>query len=134
MNLEEAYASWFKKEYETQDFTREIELDHDMLRAFARHCLGMGGQCVYSTLDSRGCMTYYKDGREFVEVLVPAVPAEHVIDTPGAGDSFAGGLGYGFLQDPRNYIQAARYGNALGSLRTQGKTLRYSNPWRRPTH
>lgn len=68
-------------------------------------------------------MTYYKDGREFVEVLVPAVPVEHVIDTTGAGDSFAGGLGYGFLQDPRNYIQAARYGNALGSLRTQGKTF-----------
>jgi sugar/nucleoside kinase (ribokinase family) len=123
MNLEEAYASWFKKEYETQDFTREIELDHDMLRAFAKHCLGMGVRCVYITLDSRGCMTYYKDGREFVEVLVPAVPVEHVIDTTGAGDSFAGGLGFGLLKDPRNYIQAARYGNALGALRTQGKTF-----------
>jgi adenosine kinase len=68
-------------------------------------------------------MTYYKEGREFVEVLVPAVKVENVIDTTGAGDSFAGGLGYGLLQDPKNYIQAARYGNTLGALRTQGKTF-----------
>lgn len=123
MNLEEAYASWFKKEYETQDFTREVELDFDMLRAFARHCLGMGVKCVYITLDSRGCMAYYRDGKEFSETMVPAVKVENVIDTTGAGDSFAGGLGYGLLRDPKDFIGAARYGNALGALRTQGKTF-----------
>lgn len=123
MNLEEAYASWFKKEYETQDFAQEVELDFDMLRAFARHCLGMGVKCVYITLDSRGCMAYYKEGKEFTETMIPAVKVEHVIDTTGAGDSFAGGLGYGFLKDPGDFIGAARYGNALGALRTQGKTF-----------
>lgn len=123
MNLEEAYASWFKKEYETQDFAQEVELDFDMLRDFARHCLGMGVRCVYITLDSRGCMAYYRAGKEFTETMIPAVKVENVIDTTGAGDSFAGGLGYGFLKDPDDFIGAARYGNALGALRTQGKTF-----------
>lgn len=123
MNLEEAYASWFKKEYETQDFAHEMELDLEMLRAFARHCLGMGVKCVYITLDSRGCMTYFRSGKEFSETMVPAVAVENVIDTTGAGDSFAGGLGYGLMQDPGDFIGAARYGNALGALRTQGKTF-----------
>lgn len=123
MNLEEAYASWFKKEYETQDFMREADLDYDMLREFARHCLGLGVRCVYITLDSRGCMAYYRQGKEFVETLVPAVKVDNVIDTTGAGDSFAGGLGYGLLRDPTDFVGAARYGNALGALRTQGKTF-----------
>ena len=55
--------------------------------------------------------------------MVPAVKVENVIDTTGCGDSFAGGIGFGLLQKPRDYIQAARYGNTLGALRTQGKTF-----------
>jgi adenosine kinase len=54
---------------------------------------------------------------------VPAVPVSHVVDTTGCGDSFAGGVGFGLLQDPKDYINAVRYGNALGALRTQGKTF-----------
>jgi adenosine kinase len=46
-----------------------------------------------------------------------------VIDTTGCGDSFAGGVGFGLLQKPTDYVGAARYGNALGALRTQGKTF-----------
>lgn len=124
MNLEEAHASWYKKEYETQDFLKEVDVDFDMLRDFAHHCLGYGVKCVYITLDSRGCMAYYKDKKRVVEELVPAVKVEHVIDTTGCGDSFAGGLGFGLLQNPKEYITAAKYGNALGALRTQGKTFK----------
>jgi sugar/nucleoside kinase (ribokinase family) len=51
------------------------------------------------------------------------VRVEHVVDTTGSGDSFAGGLGFGLLQKPKDYIRAARFGNALGALRTQGKTF-----------
>lgn len=50
-----------------------------------------------------------------------SLPVEEVIDTTGCGDSFAGGLAYGFTvhNDP---VIAAQYANALGAFRTQGKT------------
>jgi adenosine kinase len=124
MNLEEAYASWFKKEYETRDYYVEAEeLDRDSLREFALHCINNGVKCVYITVDSRGCLTYFMKGKKLVEEMVPAVKVENVIDTTGCGDSFAGGVGFGLLQKPGDYVAAARYGNALGALRTQGKTF-----------
>lgn len=125
MNLEEAHASWFKKEYESRDFTesQNEEVDRDELRKFALHCLARGVKCVYITVDSRGCLVYFKKKGKLVEELVPAVKVKQVVDTTGCGDSFAGGLGFGLLQKPKDYIGAAQYGNALGALRTQGKTF-----------
>ncbi len=121
MNLEEAHASWYRKEYESTDFEKEITSDE--MRAFAVHCLSKGVKCVCITMDSRGCMVYYKIKGKLQETLVPAVPVNHVVDTTGCGDSFAGGVGFGLLQDPKDYIRAVRYGNTLGALRTQGKTF-----------
>lgn len=121
MNIEEAQASWFKKEYERQDFPTEIS--EAEMREFASHCLDLGVKCVYITMDSRGCMVYFRQRGKLVEQMVPAVKVAQVIDTTGCGDSFAGGIGFGLLQDPKDYIQAVRYGNALGALRTQGKTF-----------
>jgi hypothetical protein len=124
MNLEEAHASWFKKEYESNDFgSNQEEVDRDELREFAVHCLNMGVRCVYITVDSRGCLVYYKVRGKLKEEMVPAVKVENVVDTTGCGDSFAGGIGFGLLQNPADYVGAARYGNALGALRTQGKTF-----------
>lgn len=122
MNLEEAHASWFKKEYESQDFNFD-ELNRDELRNFAVHCLNKGVKCVCITLDSRGCLVYFMERKKLREEMVDAVRVEQVIDTTGCGDSFAGGLGFGLLQKPKDYIGAARFGNALGALRTQGKTF-----------
>lgn len=121
MNLEEAHASWYKKEYESADF--EKELTQEEMRAFAAHCLGRGVKCLCITMDSRGSMVFYKSKGKLKEVLVPAVPVDHVVDTTGCGDSFAGGVGFGLLQNPKDYVGAVRYGNALGALRTQGKTF-----------
>jgi hypothetical protein len=124
MNLEEAQASWFKKEYETQDFSKEeAELDRIELRAFALHCLDSGVKCVYITVDSRGCLVYFYEKGKLREELVAPVKVQEVIDTTGCGDSFAGGVGFGLLKKPKDYIGAARYGNTLGALRTQGKTF-----------
>lgn len=125
MNLEEAHASWFKKEYESRDFTeaQNDEVNRTELRRFAVHCLSKGVKCVYITIDSRGCLVYFKKKGKLVEELVPAVKVKQVVDTTGCGDSFAGGLGFGLLQKPKDYIGAAQYGNALGALRTQGKTF-----------
>ena len=121
MNLEEAQASWFKKEYESRDYTEDM--DPEAMRAFAVHCLDLGVKCLAITMDSRGCMVYFMKRGKLREVMVPAVKVENVIDTTGCGDSFAGGIGFGLLQNPKDYIQAMQYGNALGALRTQGKTF-----------
>lgn len=122
MNLEEAHASWFKKEYESQDFNAE-ELNRDELRDFAVHCLNRGVKCVCITIDSRGCLVYFMQRKKLHEEMVPAIRVDKVIDTTGCGDSFAGGLGFGLLQKPKDYLGAVRFGNALGALRTQGKTF-----------
>lgn len=124
MNLEEAQASWYKKEYESQDFGPEApDVDRLELRAFAMHCLEYGVRAVYITVDSRGCLVYFKEKGKLREELVPPVRVAEVIDTTGCGDSFAGGIGFGLLKKPKDYLGAARYGNALGALRTQGKTF-----------
>lgn len=128
MNLEEAQASWFKKEYETSDFAKEGDMDRKELREFADHCLSKGVKCVYITLDSRGCLVYSRERGKTKEDLVPAVKVKEVIDTTGCGDSFAGGVGYGLMQKPHDYLGAARFGNALGALRTQGKTFSVFRP------
>jgi sugar/nucleoside kinase (ribokinase family) len=122
MNLEEAHASWFKKEYESRDFNFD-ELDRNELRNFALHCLSKGVKCVCITLDSRGCLVYFMERKKLHEEMVAPIHVNQVIDTTGCGDSFAGGLGFGLLQKPKDYIGAARFGNALGALRTQGKTF-----------
>ena len=123
MNLEEANASWFKKEYESSELTETPDVNREELRAFADHCLSMGVKCVYITVDSRGCLVYFKEKGKTREEMVPAVKVSNVVDTTGCGDSFAGGVGFGLIQNPKDYIGAARYGNALGALRTQGKTF-----------
>jgi sugar/nucleoside kinase (ribokinase family) len=123
MNLEEAHASWFKKEYETQEFADTGDVVREDLREFATHCLNVGVKAVYITVDSRGCLVYWKVRGKLMEEMVSAVKVENVVDTTGCGDSFAGGLGFGLLQNPGDYVGAARYGNALGALRTQGKTF-----------
>jgi adenosine kinase len=121
MNLEEAHASWYKKEYESSDFEKEISAED--MRAFAEHCLDRGVKCLCITMDSRGCILFFRSTGKLNEIMVPAVPVEHVIDTTGCGDSFAGGVGFGLLNDPKDYVRAVQYGNALGALRTQGKTF-----------
>ena len=95
---------------------------------FAEHCLDKGVKCVYITVDSRGCLVYFRDRGKTKEEMVPAIKVENVIDTTGCGDSFAGGVGYGLMQKPKDYAGAAKFGNVLGALRTQGKTFGVFKP------
>jgi len=71
----------------------------------------------------RGCVTFFRDGSGgLAEEFVDRIEVEHVVDTTGAGDSFAGGLAYGYLAY-RDYVVACQYGNAMGAQRVTGTDL-----------
>lgn len=123
MNLEEARCSWFEGEYGRAAQDNPGELTMDELPKFARHCLDRGVKALYVTLDQHGCAAYFDDadGR-MREHLVKRVPVEHVIDTTGCGDSFAGGLAFGYLKTG-DFVEACKYGNAAGAQRCSGTEL-----------
>ncbi|NHF60528.1 carbohydrate kinase family protein [Flavobacteriaceae bacterium TP-CH-4] len=123
MNLEESKCCWFEKEYETENLGRFDEEDTSHLPALAAHVLDRGVKSLIVTLDAGGGVVFYKKEGRIQEEIVPSVKVDHVVDTTGCGDSFAGGLGYGLLEDPTDYIKATKYANALGALRTQGRTF-----------
>jgi len=121
MNLEEASSTWLGQSAElTADPPR---LSVDELRDLARHCLDRGVRAVCVTLDERGCVAFYRDGSGGVAAeFVDRIEVERVVDTTGAGDSFAAGLAYGYLAY-RDYVVACQYGNAMGAQRCSGAGL-----------
>ncbi len=122
MNLEESQACWLKREYSSEEMTSYDEERTEHLDEMAAHVLKKGVKFFYVTLDAKGCVFYTKKGDKIEKQFVKSIYMEHVVDTTGCGDSFAGGLAYGFAlyKDP---VKAAEYANALGALRTQGKTF-----------
>ncbi|MFC4720809.1 carbohydrate kinase family protein [Geojedonia litorea] len=118
MNLEESICCWFDQDFSNEDFYDENNTGH--LDEFAEYVLSKGVETLYVTLDAKGCVIYTKDEDVITKDFVPSVYVDHVVDTTGCGDSFAGGLAFGLtLYD--DVISAAYYANTLGALRTQGK-------------
>ncbi len=123
MNLEEASCSWFAKEYEAGEMEAFTQLAMDDLPRFARHCLARGVKALCVTLDQHGCAVYFMDDKgKMQEHVIKRVPVEHVVDTTGCGDSFAGGMAYGYLLH-RDFVKACQYGNAMGAQRCTGSQL-----------
>ena len=123
MNLEEAGCSWFPSPAALEHHDAGAPIPPEQLPDFAEHCLRHGVKAVCVTLDERGCAAYWLDeAGELVERIVPRIPIEHVVDTTGAGDSFAAGLAFGYLQGA-DVARAAQYGNAMGAQRCTGSTL-----------
>lgn len=120
MNLEESQCMWFANEYkdEIPSIYNENQTEH--LDELADHVLRLGVSYFYVTMDSRGCIVYYQQEGKAQKDFIASVPVQHVVDTTGCGDSFAGGLAYGFARynDP---IKAGQFANILGARRTQGK-------------
>jgi adenosine kinase len=121
MNLDEANSAWLGESAEVA--ADPSRLSDEQLRGLAQHCLDRGVGAVCVTLDERGCRAFYRDGSGGVAgEFVDRIEVEHVVDTTGAGDSFAGGLAYGYLAY-RDYVAACRYGNAMGAQRCTGTEL-----------
>jgi len=121
MNLDEASSTWLG---ESAEVTADPpSLNDEQLCDLGHHCLdrGVGALCV--TLDERGCVAFFPDGSGGVaEEFVDRIEVDRVVDTTGAGDSFAGGLAYGYLAY-RDYVVACQYGNAMGAQRVTGTDL-----------
>jgi len=121
MNLEEASSAWLGESPElTPDPPR---LSQDQLRDLAQHCLDRGVGAVCVTLDERGCVVFYRQGSGGIAAeVVDRIEVGRVVDATGAGDSFAAGLGFGYLEY-RDYVVACQYGNAMGAQRCSGAQL-----------
>src|SRR5438034_520495 len=121
MNLAEAGSAWLGESAEVA--ADPPRLSDEELRDLARHCLDRGVGAVCVTLDERGCVAFYRDGSgRIAGEFVDRIEVEHVVDTTGAGDSFAGGLAYGYLAY-RAYVVACQFGNAMGAQRCTGTDL-----------
>jgi sugar/nucleoside kinase (ribokinase family) len=121
MNLEEAGSTWLGESAELG--AGPPELEHDELRDLAQHCLDRGVGAVCVTLDERGCVVFYRgDSGELAAETVGRIEVGRVVDATGAGDSFAAGLGFGYLEF-RDYVVACQYGNAMGAQRCAGTRL-----------
>src|SRR3954454_18480862 len=121
MNLEEAGSTWLG---ESPEMTGDPpSLTQDELGDLARHCLDRGVGAVCVTLDERGCVVFYReDSGAIATEVVDRIHIERVVDATGAGDSFAAGLGFGYLEF-RDYVMACQYGNAMGAQRCTGAQL-----------
>jgi len=124
MNLDEAHSMWVGESAEMAvdpppRVAEEKEIT-EQLRDLGRYCLDRGVGAVCVTLDEYGCVCFSRDvSGGMSEAFVGPVPVEHVVDTTGAGDSFAAGLAYGYLAY-QDYVVACQYGNALGAQRCTG--------------
>ena len=120
MNLEESQCMSFAREYEHEIPSIYDENATEHLDDLAMHVLKKGVSYFYVTMDSRGCILYTMENDQLKKDWIASVKVDKVVDTTGCGDSFAGGLAYGFAKynDP---IKAGQFANILGARRTQGK-------------
>jgi adenosine kinase len=117
MNLEEARCCWFEEELNTDSLEENEELSKEELPRFASHCLDQGVKAVFVTLDEQGCAVFFRaESGKMIQTIVPRIVVDDVVDTTGCGDSFAGGLAFGYLKTG-DYVKAAQFGNYAGAKR-----------------
>lgn len=132
MNLEEAGCSWFPSRVALEHHDAGAPIATETLPEFAEHCLRHGVTAVCITLDERGCAAYWLDENgDLAERIVPRIPIEHVVDTTGAGDSFAAGWRSATCRTPTSCgprSTATRWARSAAPARRSTSTSRCRRP------
>jgi len=89
----------------------ESKVDADLDESVAR-ILARGPEVLLLKTGAEGCMIHYGDGSK--PERAAGYPVE-IVNTLGAGDAFASGLLYGFIQG-WSWHKSARLGNACGAI------------------
>ncbi len=123
MTLEQAKYIWFAKEYSLEELEDSEDLSETDLQVFAEHCFKKGLEALYITLGEDGCLVYFKkDQKAHKQHVAPVKLEEPVVDTTGRNESFVAGLTYGLIKTNKDYVKAARFGNAISAQRVRGVT------------
>ena len=87
-----------------------------------RHLHAITENHVIITLGELGAFCIEKDGTEY---MMPSIPAEHVVDTIGAGDSHAGTV-IAYLTNDMNLRDSVAYANKVAAevVCVQGMALK----------
>ena len=106
-----------------EDEARQLACEHNLIKA-AKSILDMGPDFIVVKKGESGSFLYSSDGEKF---LLPAYPAEDVIDPTGAGDSFAGGfMGHLAQKQKTDFLslkEAIAYGTVTASFTIAGFSL-----------
>ena len=92
----------------------------EKLESVACRILDYGVKNVVIKMGEKGCYIQNAKGK----IMVPAIKADHVVDTTGAGDSFLAGLIAGTLEG-MDLEQAATFANAAAAANVQGLGATY---------
>ena len=106
-----------------EDEARLLSSEQNLIKA-GQVINDMGPGVVVIKKGASGSLLFNKEGEKF---LLPAFPAEDVVDPTGAGDSFAGGF-MGYLSqkqksDFQSLKEAVAYGTVTASFTIAGFSL-----------
>jgi 5-dehydro-2-deoxygluconokinase len=104
-----AYKGTGKAEIEHSQ-VNESKVEADLLESI-KTLLKKGPKRLFQKSGTDGCFMFEQSGEG--KVHIPGFPVE-VVNTLGAGDGFAGGLLYGFLND-WDWYKTVRFANACGA-------------------
>lgn len=109
-------TAWDRAEHDIRALSAVVLSDEDLAGDTALVERWSVAAPVVLTLAERGCRIY-RGGR--AEGELPAYPPERLVDTTGAGDTFAAGLAVA-LGEGRPLADACRFANAVASFGLEG--------------
>jgi len=122
----------FGNEHEYEAFAKKLglEVDYRLIAEKISELPKLNSKRPRVVVVTRGSQsTIVYNPPQFLEVLVPRVPAEEIVDVNGAGDSFVGGFLARYIQNrPLEECIAAGHYVAGVTIRTSGTVFRGKVP------